>query len=436
MDSRNRSGGILTIVVFLVVIGGFGLVLYNNAQGEEPIRAIVPTQFEPTAVADNWERALQAGFGSNGTIIPTIAIPDQPFTAPTLPPLDGTATPISAASLSEQNLFTLEPISIGASPTPLPPSPEGDNGATSDDDNDEIREQFVQEPTVIPQPPIIDQIPLNRDPLGRDHYLFRRPIDSTGFNSSLPSYPYGSTAPQLERIHHGIDMPNPRGTTVRAAASGTVVFASSPANPTFQNSSAYGNVVAIEHDFYWNGQPVYTIYAHLLSAIVAEGAYVGAGDPIGLNGDTGRVTGAHLHFEVRLGENRYGNTYNPVLWLVPYVGHGTIAGRLVDNRGRFIDDVPITVRNWRTGLAEAAFSTRTYIFDGTVNQVNSDPNWNENFAIIDVPVGTYEVVVLYNGERISELVQVREGQTALVELTTSGNIVSQPDTSEDEDSGG
>jgi len=438
MDSR--SGGMLTFVVFLIVIGGFGLILYNNAQGEEPMRAIVPTQIEPTAVADNWERVLQSGFGASGTAFPTIPIPDQPFTAPTLPPLNETATPVSAASRSEQRLFTLEPISVGASPTLPPPTPEGGNNASGDEtaneEENEIEEQFVQEPTFVPQPPIIDQIPLNRDPLGRDHYLFRRPIDSTGFNTSLPSYPYGSTAPQLERIHHGIDMPNPEGTTVRAAAPGTVVFAASADTPTFQNSTAYGNVVAIEHDFYWNGQPVYTIYAHLLSAIVAEGDYVAAGDPIGLNGSTGRVTGAHLHFEVRLGENRYGNTYNPVLWLVPYVGHGTIAGRLVDDRGRFIDDVPITVRNWRTGLAEAAFSTRTYIFDGTVNQVNSDPNWNENFAIRDVPVGTYEIVILYNGERISELVEVKEGRTVLVELTTSGNIVSQPPTPATDDSDG
>jgi len=429
----NNSGGLVTIVVFVIVVGGFGFMLYNNSQSEAPIRAIVPTQVEPTAVADNWERVLQAGFGANTTAVPTIPIPDQPFSAPTLPPLEQTATPMQAGSRGEQSLFTLEPLSVGSSPTPPPPSPEA--GIETDEDG-EIEEQFIEVPTVVPQPPIIDQIPLNRDPFGRDHYLFQRPIDSTGFNTSLPSYPYGSNAPQLERIHHGIDMPNPRGTTIRAAASGTVVFAASADTPIFQNSPAYGNVVAIQHDFNWEGQAVYTVYAHLLEAIVTEGDYVAAGDPIGLNGDTGRVTGAHLHFEVRLGENRYGNTYNPVLWLVPYVGHGTIAGRLVDDRDRFIDDIPVTVRDWRTGLAQAAFSTRTYIFDGTVNQVNSDPNWDENFAVRDVPIGTYEIVIVYNGERLSQLVEVKEGQTVLVELSTDGNVVAQPATAEPADDGG
>src|SRR5262249_52982308 len=126
-------------------------------------------------------------------------------------------------------------------------------------------------------------------------------------NFALFSYPYGSDGPQEQtpwRVHHGIDMPNPIGQTVRAAGSGTVIWAGSG----FENSPSYGNVVEIQHDFGYNGQPLYTLYAHLSAFLVTAGQVVNTGDPIGLVGNTGRVSGPHVHFEVRMGaKSTYGS---------------------------------------------------------------------------------------------------------------------------------
>lgn len=87
------------------------------------------------------------------------------------------------------------------------------------------------------------------------------------------------------RAHQGIDIPDPVGTPVHAAGSGTVTFAGC--------SRGYGKMVRIDH-----GDGNETRYAHLRSITVAPGA-VEQGAVIGNVGSTGRSTGAHLHFEVR-----------------------------------------------------------------------------------------------------------------------------------------
>jgi hypothetical protein len=406
---RGQSAGLPTIMVLLLVFAGFGILLYVNAQPSEPLQFIVPTQVEPTSNVNAWQQVLSEGFGQNSTLFPTIAIPTQPFIAPTLPQDNASPTPFGASALVSEELFTLEPISLPATPTPPIAPSQGEA-------NTPIPAQVAVQATTVWQPPALPA-PLNRDPQGRDHYWFSRPVDSNAQNFGIPYYPYGSEGlleinPSL--IHHGIDMPNHIGETVRAAGSGTVFFASSEENPYFQNTSSYGNVVVIEHDFGWNGQTTWTLYAHLLRPVVVTGQHIEAGEPIGLIGNTGNASGPHVHFEVRVGENRYGSTYNPVLWMVPYVGHGTIAGLLVSERDNPLQDVPITLRNWRTGLIEA--TTATYILLDTVNDVNSDPNWNENFVFGDVPVGRYEVVASLDGQRISQIIDVEEGRTTFVDL--------------------
>jgi murein DD-endopeptidase MepM/ murein hydrolase activator NlpD len=87
------------------------------------------------------------------------------------------------------------------------------------------------------------------------------------------------------RMHEGIDIAAPAGTTVVAAASGTVIFAGW--------MGGYGQLVVVDH-----GGGLATAYAHL-SAIYAGGA-VGQGQGIGAVGCTGSCTGNHLHFEVRV----------------------------------------------------------------------------------------------------------------------------------------
>jgi murein DD-endopeptidase MepM/ murein hydrolase activator NlpD len=123
--------------------------------------------------------------------------------------------------------------------------------------------------------------------------------------------PFGSDGPEEQnpyRIHHGIDMPNSIGETVRAAASGTVMWA---AEGVFQNSYSYGNVVLIQHEFSYRGQTLYTLYAHLSAALVQTGQHVEAGDAIALVGATGNVSGPHVHFEVRLAKNTTAQAITP-----------------------------------------------------------------------------------------------------------------------------
>jgi murein DD-endopeptidase MepM/ murein hydrolase activator NlpD len=89
------------------------------------------------------------------------------------------------------------------------------------------------------------------------------------------------------KFHHGTDYRGKRGTPIVAAGDGTVIFAG--------RRGGYGRCVFIDH-----GNGVITRYAHMQKVEVKEGDRVVAGARIGALGSTGRTTGAHLHFEVRL----------------------------------------------------------------------------------------------------------------------------------------
>ena len=410
---QRQGVGLTTFLILMLIFAGFGYLLWSNAQTTEPLRSVVPTQVVPTDDPQNWQNVLREGFGNNGTLAPTAPLPAQQYVPPTLQSADGpSATPFSSSELNQQGLFTLEPVAGGATPTSPPPT-----AVQLAADGTSIPEQNAVTVNLTWQPPPL-QPPISRDPLGRDHYFFIRPIDSNANNRGLVTYPFGSDGPDSDnpsRIHHGIDMSNPIGETVRAAADGIVYFASSEADPYFQNTPSYGEIVVILHDFGWNGQPLYTLYAHLQRPLVETGQRVVVGEPIGLLGGTGRVTGPHVHFEVRYVGDRYGDSYNAALWVVPFVGHGTVAGVLLDERGRTVDDSTVTLRRLSTASVTAA--TTTYIYLNNVNDVNADPGWGENFVFPDVPVGRYEVVAtIPSGVRITQIVDVVEGMTSFAEM--------------------
>jgi len=90
------------------------------------------------------------------------------------------------------------------------------------------------------------------------------------------------------RMHHGIDLAGTWQENVRASAPGTVVFAG--------KMGSFGNVVRIQHDF-----GITTTYAHLARITTKKGADIMPGTVIGKMGQTGRVDGAHLHYEIRVG---------------------------------------------------------------------------------------------------------------------------------------
>ena len=91
--------------------------------------------------------------------------------------------------------------------------------------------------------------------------------------------------------HTGIDIPAPRGTNIYAAKSGVVT--------TSVKKGSYGNYVVISHS-----DGTSTLYAHMNKRAVSEGQTVKQGQVIGYVGTTGRSTGNHLHYEVRINGNR------------------------------------------------------------------------------------------------------------------------------------
>jgi len=96
-------------------------------------------------------------------------------------------------------------------------------------------------------------------------------------------------------FHPGIDISAPRGNKVKATADGVVLIAA--------RKYSYGNLVTLEHKF-----GISTRYGHLDRFTVEVGQKVKKGDIIGYVGSTGRATGPHLHYEVRLN----GQPLNPL----------------------------------------------------------------------------------------------------------------------------
>ncbi len=100
------------------------------------------------------------------------------------------------------------------------------------------------------------------------------------------------------RLHQGVDFAGPIGTPLHATADGVVTHAGW--------SSGYGRLVKIQHEF-----GIETRYAHMSKIRVKSGQRVSRGDRIGDMGSSGRVTGPHLHYEVRVG----GKAVNPMIYI-------------------------------------------------------------------------------------------------------------------------
>lgn len=137
---------------------------------------------------------------------------------------------------------------------------------------------------------------------GFDEYPVPQPNDTTpsaaGFvwpANGMVSSPFG---PRWGRMHEGLDIAAPTGRPVRAAKAGVVVTAAA--------SGAYGNLIVVDH-----GGGEQTRYAHLSAFDVAKDTPVAIGQVIGRIGNTGRSTGPHLHFEIRLG----GTAVDPLPYL-------------------------------------------------------------------------------------------------------------------------
>ena len=134
-------------------------------------------------------------------------------------------------------------------------------------------------------------------PMGSVNVPSRSPLESATLTSDFGM----RTHPVLggRRSHKGIDLAQPTGTPVYATADGIVSKA--------ERFSSYGNYIQIEH-----GGEMQTRYAHLSGYAIAAGEQVHKGQLIGFVGSTGRSTGPHLHYEVRIA----GEAVDPTPYMV------------------------------------------------------------------------------------------------------------------------
>ena len=99
-------------------------------------------------------------------------------------------------------------------------------------------------------------------------------------------------------MHNGTDFAASHGTDIFATADGVVTHAGW--------QSGFGRLIKIQHDF-----GIETLYAHNSNLRVRKGQRVSRGDHIADMGSTGRSTGTHLHYEVRVG----GRPVNPMIYI-------------------------------------------------------------------------------------------------------------------------
>lgn len=242
-----------------------------------------------------------------------------------------------------------------------------------------------------------------------DHFYFARPIPADQVNTPLQDYRYGGDF-LGDVIHTGVDFPAPEGTSVLAVGPGKVIWAGYGLYRGYKDETdPYGLAVAIQHDFGWQNQRLYTVYGHLSEVDVVIGQRVETGDLLGLSGETGRVTGPHLHFEVRIGENSFFATRNPELWLAPPQGWGVLAGRIMNSAGRLVEQQNMIVTS--EDRKENWFS-RTY----GEGAVISDPYYRENIVVGDLPAGKYRIRIAYAGYNFETEVEIIPGMVNYFEF--------------------
>lgn len=260
------------------------------------------------------------------------------------------------------------------------------------------------------------------------HLIVGRPVAlNVVLNSPLTnpdrSYLYGTTQKGDYDVHHGEEFVNPTGTGLYAVANGTVVTAGSDDKPIcgeagktvcgatiYPGRGFYGKLVVIQLAQSYQGQRIFALYGHMNKISVKVGDQVAQGDPIGEVGMSGIADGPHVHFEIRIGTNDYGHTRNPILWMTPIPGRGSMAGRYTDAKGNVIRGAIVSIYR-----ADGTYvvSVETYSRD-KYPEVNSDDELGENFAMSDLPSGDYTIRV--NGQPYVQRVTIQDGKLSFVDF--------------------
>lgn len=313
---------------------------------------------------------------------------DKPV-QPTEKPHEGVASPTPVLALKDANQDPQPTVQVIA-PTPLP---------------DPLRFNF---PTPAPPPVSAWRPPLYPTPwvpTPVDHFYFTRPIAADEVNWPLADYRYGGVfIPDV--VHTGIDIPAPPGTPVLAAGSGRVHFAGYGLYRGVEDESdPYGLAVVIKHDFGYQGETLFTVYGHLSQIDVVDGQQLQSGEQVGLVGQTGKVTGPHLHFEVRLGRNNFFRSRNPELWLAPPQGWGILAASIMSTNGQPLEAQHVSVHSKDS---PQSWFVKTYSRGAIV----SDAAYQENMVLGDLPAGSYEVWIAYGGATYNLEVEIRPGMVS------------------------
>jgi murein DD-endopeptidase MepM/ murein hydrolase activator NlpD len=151
-----------------------------------------------------------------------------------------------------------------------------------------------------------DAAPVVRDAFGVETIVQAPTVSFSSITGTLVQWPANTTAVndgfgyRGDEFHGGIDIMAAGGSTIMAASPGTVVAVA--------EDDGWGAYVKVDH-----GGGIYTLYAHMISGsqTVSVGQFVGAGESLGLVGQTGYASVPHLHFEVYAG----GSRVDPMGWL-------------------------------------------------------------------------------------------------------------------------
>ncbi len=249
-----------------------------------------------------------------------------------------------------------------------------------------------------------------------DHFYFSPPLAATDIDSAFSTYGYGGVFFE-NVVHTGIDIPGDIGTPILAAGDGRVIYAGQGVYRGGNNiyDDPYGNAVVIEHDFSYQGEPLFTLYAHMNEILVEEGQQVHSGEQIGTMGNTGHTTGPHLHFEVRLGKNEYFSTRNPDLWISPPQGWGVLVGQVLTYSGRPLERQLVYLHPAEGNPVTGPVEDVGWIGNSYQNDViNFDPYYRENFTLANIPAGKYviDIPTTSIGYRYTEEIEIKPGQVS------------------------
>ncbi len=370
------------IGLFVIIFVPLTWLAWQWQQGQGAARAAVLPTLMPTAVL-----AVPTTVLPTNTAVPTAThLPTATATPMSLP----TFTPTPSATAA--SIATAVPINR-ACPDPIPLKP--------------VYGRYIISDIIWPTP----------DPAQVDaHFGLAKPLPGGGRFLINQNFPYGYDLNGRLLLHNGVDSAEPLGTPVLAVGDGTVVVAQDDMNEWFGwRCDWYGHLVVIELDQTFQGQPLYALYGHVLNITVTAGQRVQTGEQVAEVGFGGAATAPHLHFELRVGSNKFGSTLNPMLWLDPGQTRGVIAGRLLDPEGRPWHGVGLSL----VGISSDTSSGNTWSYlDDPLHYINPDPGYAENFVFADVKPGEYEIYTKVQGVEYRVPVQVVAGEVSTAAIVT------------------